>query len=154
MRQCGRAAIYAIDKLTDEDWAWVLSVNVTGMVDTVACFLPLLRKASGERHIVLTASASYFTPGVRMAAYVTSKYAVVGYGEVLRQELAEEDINVALLFPAGMATRHLQQRRRASGGTRRIQAAARGHRRDDGKRRYDAGESRCHRRACRAQPAQ
>jgi NAD(P)-dependent dehydrogenase (short-subunit alcohol dehydrogenase family) len=98
----------AIDKLTDEDWAWVLSVNVTGVIDTVACFLPLLRKASGERHIVLTASASFFTPGVRMAAYVTSKYAVVGYGEVLRQELAEEGINVALLFPAGMATRHLR----------------------------------------------
>ena len=98
----------AIDKLTDEDWAWVLSVNVIGVVDTVACFLPLLRKASGERHIVLTASASYFTPGVRMAAYVTTKYAVVGYGEVLRQELADEGINVALLFPAGMITRHLE----------------------------------------------
>ena len=43
-----------------------------------------------------------------MAAYVTSKYAVVGYGEVLRQELAEEGINVSLLFPAGMITRHLE----------------------------------------------
>ena len=98
----------AIDKLTDKDWSWVLSVNVMGVVDTVACFLPLLRKATGERHVVLTASASYFTPGVRMAAYVTSKYAVVGYGEVLREELAEEGINVALLFPAGMMTRHLE----------------------------------------------
>ncbi len=98
----------AIDKLTDKDWTWVLSVNVMGVVDTVAYFLPLLRKATGERHVVLTASASYFTPGVRMAAYVTSKYAVVGYGEVLRQELAEEGINVSLLFPAGMITRHLE----------------------------------------------
>lgn len=43
-----------------------------------------------------------------MAAYVTTKYAVVGYGEVLRQELAEEGINVSLLFPAGMITRHLE----------------------------------------------
>jgi len=98
----------AIDKLTDKDWSWVMSVNVMGVIDTVALFLPLLRKANGERHIVLTASASYFTPGVRMAAYVTTKYAVVGYGEVLRKELAEEGINVSLLFPAGMITRHLE----------------------------------------------
>lgn len=98
----------AIDTLTAQDWSWVLSVNVMGVIDTVACFLPLLRHASGERHIVLTASSSYFTPGVRMAAYVASKYAVVGYGEVLREELAGEGINVALLFPAGMITRHIE----------------------------------------------
>jgi NAD(P)-dependent dehydrogenase (short-subunit alcohol dehydrogenase family) len=98
----------AVDKLSDDDWRWVLSVNVQGIIDTVSMFLPLLRQAQGDRHIVLTASSSCFTPGVRMSAYVTTKYAVVGYGEVLRQELAEEGINVALLFPAGMRTRHLE----------------------------------------------
>ncbi|MFP5307120.1 MAG: SDR family NAD(P)-dependent oxidoreductase, partial [Gammaproteobacteria bacterium] len=74
----------AIDRLSDQDWSWVLSVNVIGVIQTVDAFLPLLRTAQGERHIVLTSSSSYFTPGVRMAAYVSSKYAVVGYGEVLR----------------------------------------------------------------------
>jgi NAD(P)-dependent dehydrogenase (short-subunit alcohol dehydrogenase family) len=98
----------AIDTLTREDWSWVLSVNVQGVIDSVAQFLPLLRESEGQRHIVLTASSSYFTPAVRMGAYITSKYAVVGYGEVLRQELAEEGINVSLLFPGGMTTRHLE----------------------------------------------
>ncbi len=98
----------AIDKLTEEDWSWVLSVNVKGVIDTVAQFLPLLRKGRGDRHIVLTSSSSFFTPAVRMAAYVTTKYAVTGYGEVLRQELAQEGINVSLLFPGGMTTRHLE----------------------------------------------
>jgi NAD(P)-dependent dehydrogenase (short-subunit alcohol dehydrogenase family) len=98
----------AIDRLTANDWSWVLSVNVMGVIDTVNHFLPLLRKRGGERHVVLTASSSFFTPGARMAAYVTSKYAVVGYGEVLRRELAAEGINVSLLFPAGMMTRHLE----------------------------------------------
>jgi short-subunit dehydrogenase len=64
--------------------------------------------AGSARHIVLTASASVFQFGARMAAYVASKFAVAGYGEVLRQELADEGINVALLFPAGMATRHIE----------------------------------------------
>jgi len=103
----------AVDRLGAQDWSWVLSVNVRGVIDTVAAFLPLLREGQGLRHIVLTASSSYFTPGVRMAAYVSSKYAVVGYGEVLRMELAPEGINVALLFPAGMTTRHLESSARA-----------------------------------------
>jgi NAD(P)-dependent dehydrogenase (short-subunit alcohol dehydrogenase family) len=98
----------ACDKLTAQDWSWVLSVNVLGVVNTVNAFLPLLRKASGDRHIVLTSSSSYFVPGVRLGAYITSKYAVTGYGEVLRLELADEGINVTLFFPAGMSSRHLE----------------------------------------------
>jgi len=98
----------AIDKLTDNDWHWVMSVNFHGVVQTVSAFLPLLRRARGRRHIVITSSASYFQHGVRMGAYVASKFAVVGYGEVLRGELSAEGIDVALLFPAGMATRHLE----------------------------------------------
>ncbi|MCB1687338.1 MAG: SDR family NAD(P)-dependent oxidoreductase [Halioglobus sp.] len=104
----------AIDKLTDNDWAWVHTVNVMGVINTVSAFLPLVRKSSGDsRHILLTASASCFTPGARMAAYVATKYAVVGYGEVLRMELAEEGINVSMIFPAGMTTRHLESSRAA-----------------------------------------
>ncbi len=98
----------AIEALSDQDWQWVMSVNFHGVIHTVNAFLPLLRADAGPRHVVLTASASYFQNGLRMAAYVASKYAVVGYGEVLRRELAAEGINVALLFPAGMATRHLE----------------------------------------------
>ena len=99
----------AIDRLTEQDWAWVISVNVLGVVRTVAAFLPLLRKRSGERHIVITSSSSFFAPGVRLGAYVTSKFAVVGYGETLCVgELEPEGIGVTLLFPAGMSSRHLE----------------------------------------------
>jgi NAD(P)-dependent dehydrogenase (short-subunit alcohol dehydrogenase family) len=103
----------AIEKLTAQDWAWVMSVNVLGVVNTVAAFLPLLRAGAGARHVVLTASSSVFVPAVRLGAYVASKCAVVGYGEVLRLELAEEGIGVTLFFPAGMATRHLESSRLA-----------------------------------------
>jgi NAD(P)-dependent dehydrogenase (short-subunit alcohol dehydrogenase family) len=98
----------AIDRLTEQDWQWVMSVNFHGVVHTVDAFLPLLRRCEGQRHISITSSASYFQLGIRMAAYVASKFAVTGYGEVLRAELAGEGINVSLLFPAGMATRHIE----------------------------------------------
>jgi NAD(P)-dependent dehydrogenase (short-subunit alcohol dehydrogenase family) len=98
----------AADKLTEQDWRWVLNVNVMGVIHTVNAFLPLLRKSAGHRHIVITASSASLTPGVRMGAYTTSKYAVMGYGETLRMELEAENIGVTMLLPAGMITRHLE----------------------------------------------
>jgi len=98
----------AIDKLTEADWRWVLDVNVIGTANTVTAFLPLLRASDGDRHIVLTSSSAALTPSVRLAAYTASKFAVMGYGEVLRQELEPEGIGVSIVFPGGMMTRHLE----------------------------------------------
>jgi NAD(P)-dependent dehydrogenase (short-subunit alcohol dehydrogenase family) len=98
----------AIDRLTDDDWTWVINVNVLGTVRTVAAFLPMMRRGSGWRQIALTASAGALLPTVRLGAYQTSKFAVLGYGETLRQELAGEGIGVTIVLPAGMITRHLE----------------------------------------------
>jgi NAD(P)-dependent dehydrogenase (short-subunit alcohol dehydrogenase family) len=98
----------AIDRLTEEDWTWVLNVNVMGTVRTVREFLPLMRARSGWRQILLTASSGVLVPGVRLGVYQTSKFAVMGFGETLRHELAGEGIGVSILFPAGMMTRHLE----------------------------------------------
>jgi NAD(P)-dependent dehydrogenase (short-subunit alcohol dehydrogenase family) len=98
----------AIDRLTEDDWQWVLDINVMGVVRTVGAFLPLLRRRDGFRRIVLTASSGALVPGVRLAAYTASKAAVIAYGETLRLELADEGIGVTILVPAGMQTRHLE----------------------------------------------
>ena len=98
----------AIDKLTEQDWQWVLNVNVLGTVRTVREFLPMIRAGSGFRRIVFTASSSVLAPSVRLGAYQTSKFAVMGFAESLREELAPEGIGVTVLFPGGMMTRHLE----------------------------------------------
>jgi NAD(P)-dependent dehydrogenase (short-subunit alcohol dehydrogenase family) len=98
----------AVERLTDEDWSWVLNVNVIGTARTVRSFLPLIRSRSGARHITMTASSSVLVPGRRLGAYQASKSAVLGLGETLRLELADEGIGVTVLFPAGMVTRHLE----------------------------------------------
>lgn len=97
----------AIERLTQQDWQWVLTVNVFGTVNTVTAFLPSMRRAGGSRHIVLTASSAVHDPGARLGAYTASKHAVVGFGETLRLELESDDIGVTILFPGGMMTRHL-----------------------------------------------
>jgi NAD(P)-dependent dehydrogenase (short-subunit alcohol dehydrogenase family) len=98
----------AIDKLADQDWQWILNVNVLGTVRTVREFLPMLRAGRGLRRIVFTASSSVLAPSVRLGAYQTSKFAVLGFAESLREELSGEDIGVTVLFPGGMMTRHLE----------------------------------------------
>jgi NAD(P)-dependent dehydrogenase (short-subunit alcohol dehydrogenase family) len=103
----------AIDRLTEDDWRWVLDVNVMGTVRTVRSFLPLLRSGTGWRRIVVTSSSGVLAPSVRLGAYQTSKFAVMGFGETLRQELAGEGIGVSVLLPGGMMTRHLESSARA-----------------------------------------
>lgn len=98
----------AADRLTEHDWQWVLNVNVLGTVRTVREFLPMIRTRQGWRRIVLTASSSVLAPAVRLAAYQTTKFAVMGFGETLREELGEEGIGVTVVFPGGMVTRHLE----------------------------------------------
>jgi NAD(P)-dependent dehydrogenase (short-subunit alcohol dehydrogenase family) len=104
----GVQQIGAIDRLSDDDWTWLINVNVLGTVRTVSAFLPLIRRRSGWRRIVLTSSSSALLPSVRLAAYQSSKFAVWGFGDSLRRELAEEGIGVTVIFPAGMPTRHLE----------------------------------------------
>lgn len=103
----------AVERLTDDDWTWVLNVNVIGTARTVRSFLPLLRSRSGMRHIAMTASSSALVPGMRLGAYQASKSAVLGLGDTLRLELVDEGIGVTVIIPAGMATRHLESSARA-----------------------------------------
>ncbi len=100
-----------LEQITAEDWQWLLSVNIVGTANTVNAFLPLLRAAEGPRHIVLTSSMAALVPSPRQGAYITTKFAVTGYGEVLRQELAGDGIGVTIVFPSGMMTNHLDSSR-------------------------------------------
>ena len=88
------------------DWEYTLSVNVLGIVKTVAAFLPALRGRAPDAHIVTTASLGGLTSdvGAPMGAYVASKYACVGYSEMLRAELEPEGIGVSVLCPAVVAS--------------------------------------------------
>jgi NAD(P)-dependent dehydrogenase (short-subunit alcohol dehydrogenase family) len=109
---CANAGVLArVGPLVDhtlEDWEYTLSVNVLGIVKTVAAFLPVLRESAPEAHIVTTASLGGLVSDVRapIGAYIASKYACVGYSEMLRAELEAERIGVSVLCP-GVVTSSL-----------------------------------------------
>ena len=97
----------AIERLTDDEWKWVLDVNVVGSARVARAFLPLLRRSARGR-LAFTTSASVIAPGSRLAAYQASKFAVWGLAETLRLELADDGIGISVIFPSGMLSRHLE----------------------------------------------
>jgi len=109
---CANAGVLArVGPLVDhtlEDWEYTFSVNVMGMVKTVGAFLPALRESAPEAHVVTTASLGGLVSDVRapIGAYIASKYACVGYSEMLRAELEAERIGVSVLCP-GVVTSNL-----------------------------------------------
>jgi NAD(P)-dependent dehydrogenase (short-subunit alcohol dehydrogenase family) len=107
---CANAGVLArVGSLADhttQDWEYTLSVNVLGIVKTVDAFLPALRARAPDSHIVTTASLGGLTADVRapLGAYIASKYACVGYSEMLRAELASVGIGVSVLCPGVVAS--------------------------------------------------
>jgi len=97
----------AVETFTDEEWQWVLNVNVVGSARLVRAFIHLVRKAERGR-LAFTTSSSILDPASRLAAYQASKFAVWGLAETLRLELADEGIGVTVILPSGMITRHLE----------------------------------------------
>jgi NAD(P)-dependent dehydrogenase (short-subunit alcohol dehydrogenase family) len=96
------------DVATAEDWDWVMGVNFRGVVNGVMTLVPRM-KAHGEGgHIVNVASMSAFVPTPRAALYCASKFAVRGFTECLRYNLAPFNIGVSLFCP-GLVRTHLHE---------------------------------------------
>jgi NAD(P)-dependent dehydrogenase (short-subunit alcohol dehydrogenase family) len=82
-----------------EDWRAIMEVNVMGVVHGIHAFLPRLLAQGRPAHIVNTASAAGLFAAPMLAAYTTSKFAVVGLSESLHAELAPQGIRVSALCP-------------------------------------------------------
>lgn len=106
----------AVERFTDDEWRWVLDVNVVGSARVARSFLPLLRRSSQPR-LAFTTSSSILDPGSRLGAYQASKFAVWGLAETLRLELADDGIAVTVVFP--VMSRHLETSEQAQPETLR-----------------------------------
>ena len=100
-----------------EDWRWIVDINLMGVIYGVESLVPHI-KAHGEGgHIVNVASMAGHVAMPGMAPYHATKYAVVGYSEALRAELAQHNIGVSALCPGWVNTSiHTSAARRPSGG--------------------------------------
>ncbi len=101
------AGVYAVGRFEDtpsEAFARIHETNFLGSVYGARAVLPHLR-ARGAGSLVFVASVESHLPAPLVSAYVSSKWAVRGFAESLRQELRREpDIHVAVISPSAIDT--------------------------------------------------
>lgn len=91
-------------EMTPQDWQWLMSVNLGGVVNGCRAFVPRLLDQGEPAHIVNTSSIGGFVTGGELGMYSTSKYAVIAYTEALAQELEPRGIGVSALCPGWTRT--------------------------------------------------
>jgi NAD(P)-dependent dehydrogenase (short-subunit alcohol dehydrogenase family) len=93
-----------ITKASEADWDWAIDVNLGSMFSGVKAVLPKIRAHGEGGHVVNTASMAGVLQYSQAGVYVTTKFAVVGFSEALRAELAPEGIGVSAFCPGGVRT--------------------------------------------------
>lgn len=82
-----------------EQWEQIMDVNVWAVVRGARAFLPRIQRHGEGGHIVNTASITGMFVTGNQPIYGTSKFAVVGFSEFLRDEFADKGVSVSVLCP-------------------------------------------------------
>lgn len=102
------------EEVSEEEFDWLLAINFRAVVTLTRALVPVLRANPGS-HLVNISSLFGLIAPAGQVAYCTSKFAVRGFTEALRAELAGA-VGVTVVHPGGIRTRIAE--------TARIAAAA------------------------------
>jgi len=116
---CNNAGVGAggpIGEVAEQDWNWILGVNLMGVVHGVEVFTPLIAGHGEGGHFVNTASIAGMISPPGMEPYNATKFAVVAMSEGWAGQLAPMNIGVSVLCPGFVKTRIHESRRNRPGG--------------------------------------
>jgi NAD(P)-dependent dehydrogenase (short-subunit alcohol dehydrogenase family) len=86
------------------DWEWIVGINFWGVIYGCHFFVPAMVERGRGGHVVNVASSAAFMATEALSAYSTTKFAVFGLSEALRDELARHGINVTTVCPGMINT--------------------------------------------------
>lgn len=86
------------ENITSADFDRIMTVNVRGSFECIKAVLPVMKR-QGYGKIVNVASGTFFKGTPMMAAYVTSKGAVVGLTRCIAREVGEFGIRINCIAP-------------------------------------------------------
>jgi short-subunit dehydrogenase len=92
-----------IGEIGIDEWYWVLSVNLLGVVHGCEVFAPRLREQP-RAGLINVASAAAYMAAPLMAAYSASKAAVLSVSETLAAEMGGTGVNVTVVCPTFVKT--------------------------------------------------
>jgi NADP-dependent 3-hydroxy acid dehydrogenase YdfG len=87
-----------------DDWDWLLGINLKGVVHGCHFFVPKMVERGQGGHVINISSILGIYPAPNVTAYVASKFAVRGFSESLRVELAPHRIGVTAICPGMINT--------------------------------------------------
>jgi len=103
MNAAGVVIVTCVEEAGLEDWRWILDTNLWGYIYMIHYFLPdMIRKRSG--YVINVASAAGLFAIPYQAPYNTSKHAVVGLTESVRQEMGRYGIGASVVCPGMIRT--------------------------------------------------
>lgn len=103
INNAGVALVGTFEQSSLKDFTWLMNINFWGAVRLTHAFLPLLRKEKAAQIVLLSSVFGLIGPPGQ-TAYAASKFAIRGFGEALRHELAQTHIGVTIVHPGGIDT--------------------------------------------------
>jgi len=105
MNNAGVAVTGAQKNISEDDWRWIIDVNLMGVVYGTQVFAPLM-KAHGEGGHIMNVASMAGIHGVSFSGpYCATKAAVVSLSECWRKELKKDGISVSVLCPGFVKSR-------------------------------------------------
>jgi len=129
INNAGVALFGQFGEIDQAEMEWLFNINFWGVVHGTRAFLPRLAHRH-EAHIVNLSSIFGIVAPPGQSAYAAAKFAVRGFSESLRHELAmtQSPVRLSVVHPGGVATAIARNARAGSGMTdnaRRAQAIER-----------------------------
>jgi butyryl-CoA dehydrogenase len=106
----GVTTVDQVESISYEDFNWVMNINFWGVVYGTKAFIAHLQQAD-EAHIINTSSLFGLISSPRQSAYNASKFAVRGFTESLKMELAKTNVRVSCVHPGGIKTSIIENAR-------------------------------------------
>jgi short-subunit dehydrogenase len=103
INNAGVALSGTFEQVSEEEFDWLMAINFRAVVTLTRALVPVLRANPGS-HLVNISSLFGLIAPAGQVAYATSKFAVRGFTEALRAELAGA-VGVTVVHPGGIRTR-------------------------------------------------
>jgi short-subunit dehydrogenase len=129
INNAGVALLGQFGEIEQAQMEWLININFWGVVHATRAFLPQLSRQPAA-HIVNLSSIFGIIAPPGQTAYCAAKFAVRGFSESLRHELAmaNSSVKLSVVHPGGVATNIVRNSRTGSGVTdnaRRVQSIER-----------------------------
>lgn len=103
INNAGVAVAGQFTQTSENDFDWLMEINFHAVVRLTRAFLPILQSQDMAQIVNISSIFGIIAP-IGQSAYCASKFAVRGFSESLRHELAGTNLGVTVVHPGGIAT--------------------------------------------------